>query len=131
MICCRTTIQLKKTEMSDYRLLNRCAVIVTPKAPFWDWVKKSGDIDEPLLTEVKKESNIYLIPDYESEDDIALAIERYLAQNFEDIFISELEAWYTDPETFPETTYERFNEWFTVESHTMIFDTVEKPLKRE
>jgi len=117
--------------MSDYPFLNRCAVIVTPKAPFWDWVKKSGDIDESQLAEVKKESNIYLIPDYESEDDIALAIESHLVQIYADIFINELEEWYTDPETFPEITYARFNEWFTVSSHTMIFDTVEKPLKRE
>ena len=117
--------------MSDYRFLNRCAVIVTPKTPFWDWVKKSGDIDGSLLKEAKKDSNIYLIPDYESEDDIALAIEKHLVQIYEDIFIAELEDWYTDPETFPEITYERFNEWFTVSSHTMIFDTVNKPLKRE
>ena len=41
--------------MSDFRFLNRCAVVVTPKTPFWDWVKKSGDIDEPLFTEVTNE----------------------------------------------------------------------------
>ena len=117
--------------MPDYRFLNRCAVVVTPKAPFWDWVKKSGDIDGTLETEEKKDSNIYLIPDYESEGDIALAIEKHLVEIYEDIFIAELEAWYTDPETYPETTYERFNEWFTVSAHTMIFDTVSKPLKRE
>lgn len=117
--------------MSDFLLLNRCAVIVTPNAPFWDWVEKSGDIDETLLTDVKKESNIYLVPDFESEDDIALAIEKHLIQNYADIFISELEAWYTDPETFPDITYERFKEWFTVGTYTMIFDTVEKPLERE
>ena len=117
--------------MSDFRFLNRCAVIVTPKAPFWDWVKKSGDIFEPLLLEENNEGNIYLIPGFESENDIAVAIERHLIQNYEDIFVSELESWYTDPETFPETTYERFKEWFTVSSHIMIFDTVEKPLKRE
>ena len=117
--------------MSDYRFLNRCAVIVTPKAPFWDWVKASGDIDERLFWEVNNEGNIYLIPAFGSEADISVAIEKHLVQNYEDIFVSELEAWYTDPETFPETTYERFKEWFTVSSHTMIFDTVEKPLKRE
>ena len=117
--------------MSDFRFLNRCAVIVTPKKPFWDWVKKSGDIDESLFTEVITDSNIYLIPSFESEDDIPLAIKRHLLENYGDIFISELEDWYTDPTTFPEITYQRFNEWFTVSSHTMIFDTVEKPLKRE
>lgn len=36
-----------------------------------------------------------------------------------------------DPLTFPEITYDRFNEWFSVSSHTMIFDTVTKALKRE
>ena len=122
---------IQETEMSDFRLLNRCAVVITPKAPFWDWVKKSSSIDEVLMTEVNKESNMYLIPDFESEDDMYIAIEKHLVQNYEDIFISELEAWYTDPETFPDITYERFNEWFAFSSHTMIFDTVETPLKRE
>lgn len=115
----------------DYPLLNRCAVIVTPKSPFWDWVNKTSDADEIFPMEPPSDSNIYLVPSYESEENIGLAIKNYLNQNYADLFVSELEAWNMDPLTFPEITYDRFNEWFDVSSHTMIFDTVSKPLKRQ
>ena len=115
----------------DYPLLNRCAVIVTPKSPFWDWVNKTSDTDDIFPIESGSDSNIYLVPSYESEENIELAIKKYLTQNYADLFVSELEAWNMDPLTFPETTYDRFNEWFNVSSHTMIFDTVNKPLKRK
>jgi hypothetical protein len=114
----------------DYPLLNRCAVIVTPKSPFWEWVNKTSDADDKFLIEPGSDSNIYLLPDFEAEQNIALAIKNYLNQNYADLFISELEAWNMDPLIFPEITCERFYEWFEVSSHTMIFDTVQKPLKR-
>jgi len=114
----------------DYPFLNRCAVIVTPKPPFWEWVNKTSETDEPLLIQSRSDGNIYLVPDYEAEQNIELAIKNYLNQNYAELFVSELEAWNMDPLTFPEITFERFHQWFDVSSHTMIFDTVEKPLKR-
>lgn len=118
--------------MDTYPLVNRCAVIVTPKSPFWDWVNKtSNQFGADFTFETDKDSNLYLVPDYESEADIALAIKDYVRKNYEDIFISELEAWNMDPLTFPEINYDQFKEWFTVTSYTMIFDTVKKALKRE
>ncbi len=116
--------------MDIYPLLNRCAVIVTPKTPFWNWVNKISDTENTFPIEPGNDSNVYLVPDYEAEQNISLAIEKYIHQNFADIFISELEAWNMDPLTFPEITYTHFTEWFDVSSHTMIFDTVSKPLKR-
>ena len=117
--------------MDTYPLVNRCAVVVIPQAPFWTWVNKLGDLMGAAPIQQQNDSNIYLLPDYESADDIYLAMKKYLDGHFEDIFISELEAWSMDPLTFPEITYDRFSEWFRVSSHTMIFDTVKKPLKRE
>ncbi len=78
-----------------------------------------------------QESNIYLLPDYESEPDMQHAINNFLGSNYEDIFVSELEAWNTDPALFPKISRALFNDWFSISSHTMIFDMVEKPLKRE
>ena len=115
----------------NYPLINRCAVIVVPKLPFWEWVKKTGDVHDDQLHEVKKDVNMYLVPDYETEPDMFGAIEKYIAKNFEGIFISELEAWYTDPGSFPEISYNNFKEWFELTPYTMIFDTVNKGLKKE
>jgi len=117
--------------MDAYPLLNRCAVVVKPKPPFWDWVNKTNELNDPFVFEGDADGNIYLVPDYESEPDINQAIRKYIGQHYEAIFISELEAWYTDPEAFPEISYELFEEWFSFSSHTMIFDTVNKPLKKE
>ena len=116
--------------MPDYLLLNRCAISVVPKAPFWQWVNQTGDIDDDFIIETATDSNMYLIPDYESEPDITAAIKNYLIENFDEIFTSELEAWNMDPLTYPKITYDLFNEWFDVHIHSMIFDTVSKPLKR-
>ena len=117
--------------MADYLLVNRCAVSIQPKAPFWDWMNKTSELDMPFILEKAPDCNMYLVPDYESEENIRSAIEQYLQGNFEDIFTSELEAWNMDPSTFPEISYDRFNEWFNVHIHTMIFDTLKKPLKRQ
>jgi hypothetical protein len=118
--------------MDSYPLLNRCAVIVTPKPPFWEWVNKTSNVfDDDFRFERDADSNIYLVPGYESEPDISLAIANYIGQNHQGIFISELEAWNADPTTFPEISYDRFHEWFSLSSHTMIFDTVNKPLKKK
>lgn len=102
-----------------------------PQPPFWDWVNNLRDVKGTSIIEPRNDSNIYLLPDYESADDIDLAIKKYLNQHYEDIFISELEAWSMDPLTFPEINPDRFSEWFKISSHTMIFGTVNKPLKRE
>lgn len=117
--------------METYLLLNRCAVVITPKSPFWNWVNTTSKMDDNFLIEATGDSNIYLVPDYESETEISLAIKSYINHNYEAIFVNELEAWNMDPLSFPETTYDRFTEWFEVTSHTMIFDMVKKPLKRQ
>lgn len=118
--------------MDGYPLVNRCATIVTPKSPFWDWVNKTSNdfYDDPII-EKGTDSNLYLVPDYESEKDMEQAIQKYIEQNYEDIFISELEAWNMDPNTFPEISFDRFEQWFSISTHTMIFDMVKKPLKRK
>jgi hypothetical protein len=41
------------------------------------------------------------------------------------LFEAELEGWYTDPSMWPqELTWKLFCEWFDVEYHTVLIDTV-------
>jgi hypothetical protein len=93
--------------------------------------KQTGEIDDAYIIERKADSNIYLLPDYESAEDITSAMENYLLENYDGLFIHELEAWNMDPKSFPTISYDSFNEWFEVRLHTMIFDTVLKPIKRQ
>jgi len=49
--------------------------------------------------------------------------------NFKNLFESELEGWYTDPDLWPKPlTLKLFHKWFDTEFHTVIIDTVDKPL---
>ena len=118
--------------MDPYPLVNRCAIAVTPKSPFWDWVNEtSKEIFEDPIVEKTTDSNLYLLPDYELESDMTQAIQNFVKEHYREIFVSELEAWNMDPTTFPEITFDRFEQWFSISSHTMIFDMVKKPLRRQ
>jgi hypothetical protein len=116
--------------MEDFPMVNRCAVTLKPKAPFWQWVKSTDDTGEDMLKDAAKENNIYLIPDYENAADIYKSIESYVANNYKKLFTNELIGWWTDPDDFPELTYQRFKDWFEITVHTLIFDMVVSPIKK-
>lgn len=107
-------------------MLNRAAVILKYKAPAIDWVNEADPSPEgrPLSAEdANDERTVYLI----SEDDAdgPEALNRWLQANFESLFETELEDWYTDPSLWPkERTWSMFHEWFDVECHTVLIDTV-------
>jgi hypothetical protein len=83
------------------------------------------------LEEIQRDCRIYLVPDFEDEDVIEAAIEKYLKNNYENIFRSELSAWYTDEKMFPKITYPLFRDWFDISINTMIFDTLDEPIDKE
>ncbi|MCI5142184.1 MAG: hypothetical protein D3909_10795, partial [Candidatus Electrothrix sp. ATG1] len=73
---------------------------------------------------------VYLISDEDAED--ATDVERWLKHNYEALFEAELDSWYIDKELWPKKrTYKLFNEWFSIECHTVIEDTVDAPLVDE
>jgi hypothetical protein len=83
------------------------------------------------MTEMRADSQAYLVPDFEEAPDINKAIDKYLKANYEGIFLNELTAWYTDPKMFPKMTYALFLEWFEIGIHSMVFDMVTKPIDKE
>ena len=96
-----------------------------------DWLYSIDPSYKPTKQELIEDSNAYLVPDYEEAPDIEKAIDKYLKANYEGIFLNELIAWYTDPQLFPKMTYALFQEWFEVSYHSMVFDTVNKPITKE
>ena len=104
-------------------MLNRAAVILKYKEPFIAWVNEPYPYDkEPGITleEANQERNVYLITEDDSEH-----LDKWLSLNFSQLFESELEDWYTDESLWPKNrTKELFDKWFSVECHTVIFDTV-------
>jgi hypothetical protein len=117
--------------MDQFPLVYRCAVIVKPNKLFLDWLNKVGPADPVSIEDLQRDSHLYLVPDFEEEDVIETAIEKYLKLHYSDIFINELTAWYTDERLFPKITYKLFRDWFEISTNTMIFDTVDSPLDKE
>jgi hypothetical protein len=51
---------------------------------------------------------------------------------FQDIFELELSSWMADDETWPEKiNYKMFLEWFDVEYHSMVFDSLKDDIEKE
>jgi len=111
-------------------MINRAAVILKYKEPAVQWINAADpyhDNPQIRLEEVNDDRTVYLVSDHEADDDETLA--RWIKLNYEVLFEAELEGWYTDESLWPpKRTFELFQEWFEVECHTMIEDTVGTPI---
>ena len=105
-------------------MINRAAVILKYKAPFIQWVNDADPYkDNPGITleSENKDCTVYLI----LEDD-AEKLEEWISLNFEQLFESEIEDWYTDESLWPKNRNRKlFDEWFDVECHSVLIDTVD------
>lgn len=109
-----------------FEYVHRTALIIKPKKPFKDWLSsiesdnKDFDIDEDPM--------IYLLPDFDEVSDM----ERWLKKNFDQIFIDQMNNWYTlESMWVPNRTFKMFKEWFDYSLHTMIMDTLEDPIEKD
>jgi len=62
-------------------MLNRAALIVRPKQPFLDWA--AGLDDSGLVPDVDGEKTVYLIPEFESDEEGLRVLKRVYAEIFE------------------------------------------------
>ena len=104
-------------------MINRSAVILKYKEPFVRWINEADPYkDDPGITSenANEDRTVYLITEDDAEN-----IEKWIALNFKTLFESELEGWYTDESLWPKKRDRKaFDEWFSVECHTVIIDTV-------
>lgn len=96
-----------------------------------DWLHFINPSDNISLETIRKDSHAYRVPDYEEVPDIESTIDKYLKANYGGIFLNELSPWYTDPEMFPQITYPLFLTWFEISYHSMVFDTINKPITKK
>lgn len=107
-------------------VINRNAVIIKPKAPFLDWLRKIYFPEES--PQLYNEQNIYLLPEYDTEKESS----NYIKKNFDRIFCNELWGWDTDEKKWPANrTYKMFTEWFEVKPQRMLYDMANYPLEKE
>jgi hypothetical protein len=64
-----------------FDFINRTALIIKPKKPFFDWLK-SIDPEDDVLDDYMDDPDVYLLPDYEEIDQM----ENWLKKNFDAIF---------------------------------------------
>ena len=112
------------------RPINRCVAVVKVKQPFLDWVEGLPDsLPGTTLAEMNDDGHTYLLPEYQMKSDQ----DEILAAFFDDIFVNELMAWWTDEADFPKKrTLAMFRRWFDVEFHSMVIDTIDsEPIEHE
>lgn len=114
--------------MKKPRLVNRAAIILTPKRPFYEWLRALPDPIE-LTPEVCKEySAVYLVPEYEDSKEQQAVLKSCFSIVFEEVLVG----WWTFADQWPDTKdLKLFLEWFDVTMYAMVFDLVKAQLERE
>ncbi|HQV76203.1 MAG TPA: hypothetical protein PLE78_11975 [Flavobacteriales bacterium] len=109
-----------------YGSIDRNAILVRPKQPFFDRANSLFQ-DGTKLTSYD-ECNIYLIREMHSNE----AVQHWVRENFDDLFVNELNDWCTDEDQWPaDRDHALFATWFSVEVHSMVLDLEEGPVTKE
>ena len=104
------------------KIVNRGYIIVKAKQSFVYW---ANQLEEEFKMSSDSEPNIYLI-----EEDF-FEIEPIIKKYFKKIFANELMAISEDESIYPEFKLEVFDEWFSYELGSTVFDTQTEQLQGE
>jgi hypothetical protein len=109
--------------------IDRSVAVIKPKQPFVDWVNSLGDEEEQYsISDFSTDCSVILLPVVDSDEHA----EAFIKNMFQDIFELELSSWMADDETWPEKiNYKMFLEWFDVEYHSMVFDSLKDDIEKE
>jgi hypothetical protein len=98
-------------------MLNRAVLVVRPKQPFLDWAARLDD--SCLVPNIEGEQTVYLVPQFDDDDEAQKVLKRVFAEVFE----RELFGWHTVEAAWPrKRTLALFRRWFTVELHSVVED---------
>lgn len=110
------------------QLINRGAVVIKPRQPYLDWILANPDLQPIELTmeELQEDCTVLLVPEFEGIE----ATQAFLHDLKPVLFIEELRSWCENHQTWPQQrTRQMFDQWFTLEVHSMVFDTDDVPLE--
>jgi hypothetical protein len=117
----------------EYPMVGRTAIVVVPQKPFLDWLNDKYPSYLETLESLQQDSNIYLLPeaDFPSmQSAVEETMELYIRKNCRSIFYNELFEWHTDEASYPPLNYKNFLKWFKISYHTVIYDMINKPIKK-
>jgi hypothetical protein len=116
-------------KMEFFEAISRIAIVIIPKKPFYDWlnsIEPGEGTNEKAIED--QDNRVYLIPDFDDQSEI----ETYLKKVYQRIFKNELASWYTDESLWPKNrTWEMFREWFDINIHTIIYDTLDEDIEKD
>lgn len=105
--------------------INRHLIILKPKQPVLDWIKRV-DPNPPNLTldQLRLEQNAFLVPDdFDGQQDA----EKWVQRRWQMFFEGFLAEWYTVESWWPQKrTFKMFKDWFDVQYHSMVWDMAAK-----
>ena len=88
-------------------MVNRATLIVRPAKPFQDWA--IGLDDSGLVLSPDDEQTVYLVPEFEDDDERDAVLEAVYAEVFERQFFD----WHSVEKAWPQKrTLRMFREWF-------------------
>jgi len=104
--------------------INRAAVVVRPKAPFFDWART---LEGGLPNSVKPWTSVYLFEIPDDDDFDTVVRERFL-----EVFEEQLESWHLVVDHWPAPrTYAMFEQWFDFEIAEPVRDLDESDIEHE
>ena len=107
-------------------MLNRGAIILRYREPAIRWINETDPAGEQHTIsagDLRQDCTVYLISEEDADGDSA--VNKWVARNFRTLFETELEGWITEPSLWPKKrTLKLFYQWFDVEYHSVIVDTV-------
>lgn len=91
-----------------------------PAQPFLDWLHRVDPTSADLtLADLRREPTIYLLPEYDCEDEALDCLQEVVSEIFEE----QLAGWYRVPSAWPrERDLRTFLRWFEYRRHSMVFD---------
>lgn len=109
--------------------IDRSVAVIKPKQPFVDWANSIGDEKEQYsISDFRTDCSVILLPVVDSDEDA----ESILKDIYQDVFELELSSWIVVDDMWPENrTYKMFLEWFDVEFHSMVFDSLKDDIEKE
>jgi len=93
-------------------------------------LKRTDPSHGGTLEDLRRDTHLYQVPDFEEVVDIDRAIGMYIKQHYAAIFVNELASWWRDEAVYPKMTYELFNQWFDVALHTKVFEMVREKSRK-
>lgn len=101
-------------------LVNRVALIVTPKRRYAEWIRSVAPDSRPLNTDqLKSMATVFVVEGLDEEPDVRDLVD----ENYDEIFEHMLEAWTSDQSLWPPNrTAHVFRDWFDVTLQDLLFD---------